>query len=382
MQPETIILITMAVNEISKDIASRAAARFEQEVQRAIAEIKEPNILLLGKTGVGKSSLVNRVFGDELARVSSVKPETEGFHVYKARHVPVRIIDSQGYEIVGEDNYRRMLNRYLDENFAEIDKQVHICWYCISVGAARVLPFDLLVLDMMRKRDIPVAVVLTQCDLDTADGAGAAAMRAVIERESKGDVPCFEVSNVAEVDKMLGQLPKLVDWSAAHIPDANLRLGFVAAQRVSLDQKSHAAEVRIRWYAASAAGVGATPIPVSDSLVLTGLQMKMSADIYTIYGFETSVGQGLRDLIQGKIASSVGKMLAGNLIKLVPGGGQIAGAAINATVASSVTYGMGRAVSAACRRACQAIWDGKYTELETLFSAEQIFDSFKKFTRK
>lgn len=362
--------------------AAEATARFEQALESAISGIQRPNILLLGKTGVGKSTLINTVFGSDLAEVSHIRPATRGFHRYTSRYVPVHIIDSEGYEVIGEDRFKEMLSEYIADNFADVSTQVHICWYCISIASHRVLPFDLELMRMLRVRNIPVAVVLTQCDLDTPEGDTAAAMRAVIFREFGDEIPCFEVSSDRLINASMGQLKEMVEWSCRNISNDNLRLGFIAAQRVSLKEKEHAAELRIRWYAASAAGVGATPMPVSDSVVLTGMQMKMSADIYSIYGFSHNLEQGLQELVQGKIASAVGKLMAGNIIKLIPGAGNVVGAAVNAAVASSVTYGLGRALSAACKKATEAVWEGRVSDLEVIFGAERIYGAFCKFIKK
>lgn len=416
----------MATNDINKDIAAQAAECFEREVRHAITPIKSPDILLAGAAGVGKSTLVNMVFGPKLAAETAAQSETAGFHICSVPRVSVNIVDARGYTGAGQDAYKDELAKYLDQASTDAERRVRICWYCISVGDGQVAPFDLQVIAMIRARNIPVAVVLTQCDRDTADGAGAARLRAEItahfgkipeepgnepdivqdkekakgkskdktkeksKDKSKGKgaehtedrVPCFEVSYFPDINARLGRLPKLVDWSAEKISGTNLRLGFIAAQRVTLDRKARAVETRIRWYAATAAGIGAVPIPVSDSIVLTGLQMKMAADIYTIYGFDGSVTQSVRDLIQGRVASTVGRLVAGNVIKLIPGAGSVVGAAVNAAVASSLTYALGRALSAACRHVCREIWLGNYDEIDTLFSAEHLYEAFKQFSHR
>ena len=60
-----------------------------------------PNIILLGGTGCGKSSLVNNVFGVNIAKVSDIQPETQEFESFKGKDygIYVNLIDSKGYEL-------------------------------------------------------------------------------------------------------------------------------------------------------------------------------------------------------------------------------------------------------------------------------------------
>lgn len=369
--------------EAGKDdtsLAARATRQFEQQLLKATATIKRPNVLLVGRSGAGKSTLVNTVFGSQLAAVGGTRPVTKGFTVYGTENVPVNIIDSAGYELGNEAEFSQALNKYVADNFDDLAKQIHLCWYCISVGTNRVTAYDLANLRHVQSKGIPVAVVLTQCDLDTPQGSIAAAMTEVIEREFDAAIPVFQVSADKELACPL-DLEKLISWSTANLPQHNLRLGFIAAQRISLKEKDKAAEARIAWYAAGAAGIGATPMPCSDSVLLTGLQMKMSADIYAIYGLGNTLGQTVQDFIKGRLAGTVGRMLAGNLAKIIPGGA-VVGSAINASVASSITYALGRAVAALCRQAVQSVWAGKESDLDKIFEVEALVTAFNKFRHK
>ena len=70
----------------------------------------------------------------------------------------------------------------------------------------------------------------------------------------------------------------------------------------------------------------------------------MTRDILSAYGINVGLGMLVEEVIKAKVVSMLGKAVAGNLIKMIPGLGSLVGGAINASVASSITYAMGRAL--------------------------------------
>ena len=77
------------------------------------------NVAVIGKTGVGKSSLINYLYdGKCVAETGFGKPITpNGFHMFKHQlfDMPVNIFDSWGLEAGKEDEWLRQLDSELEK---------------------------------------------------------------------------------------------------------------------------------------------------------------------------------------------------------------------------------------------------------------------------
>ena len=356
--------------------------QFEKQLQEFKNSIKSPNVLLLGQTGVGKSSLINTIFFYFLAAVSHVKPETRGFHVYNSPEIPINIIDSEGYELANPGDFEKALDEFIEKNFIQADKQIHICWYCISISSARVLPYDLDNIEYLaNKKRIPTCVVFTQCDNDTPEGSIAKSLSEVVGKKFGRHISCFQVSNDPEINKEL-DINRLINWSVNNLNEDNLKAGFIIAQKADLNKKEETANNSIKKYVGLAAAIGASPIPMSDAVLLTGLQVSMASEIFSIYGLNAKVGDTIKNIVGSRVVSMLGKSVAGNLLKFLPGFGTVAGAAINAGVASTITYALGYALVQITKKAIEAEWSGDTKLLETLFSEETIDKYVKEYNNR
>ena len=73
-----------------------------------------PNIMLLGCTGCGKSTLINTIFGKQVAKVSDTGRGTTEFQVYRGEdnNSSVNLIDSKGYEMGSAGDCQRFINDF------------------------------------------------------------------------------------------------------------------------------------------------------------------------------------------------------------------------------------------------------------------------------
>ncbi|MDR3191349.1 MAG: DUF697 domain-containing protein [Lactobacillaceae bacterium] len=96
----------------------------------------------------------------------------------------------------------------------------------------------------------------------------------------------------------------------------------------------------IHTAAVTSAGIGAAPVPFADEAVIVPAQVAMISSLYKIYGRELKDGFA-RGVSLSTLATTFAKLTLGNLMKIVPGIGSLAGGAINASFAATITETMG-----------------------------------------
>lgn len=136
-------------------------------------------------------------------------------------------------------------------------------------------------------------------------------------------------------------------------------------------------------FSTSTAATGAIPIPFADAPLLIGQQVAMMVAINGIFGIDIS-HDALKSLAATAIGVSgvtvVGKTIASNLLKLIPGAGTVAGGAVSASTAGLLTLALGKAYI----QVCKAIKMGNLNQddLTKKAGAEMLKKEFKEQLKK
>lgn len=132
------------------------------------------NVLVIGRTGAGKSSLLNYLYGMDLP-TGAGRPVTP-FGIHAAPEFPYRGIviapfDSSGFE-GGEqvDKWRDNLLRELAaRNLQSVRDWFHTVLYCVSAEGERLDPGEEKLIREADREGIRVMLILTKCDLVSED---------------------------------------------------------------------------------------------------------------------------------------------------------------------------------------------------------------------
>lgn len=123
---------------------------------------KEAEIVFSGRSNVGKSSLINKIFNRKnLARVSSVPGKTITVNFFKGDGV--YFVDLPGYGYAKREQGERKRWAELMEGYFHSDRNIALVIQLIDMRHPPSAD-DMMMLNFLRECEIPFVIALTKCD--------------------------------------------------------------------------------------------------------------------------------------------------------------------------------------------------------------------------
>ncbi len=364
-----------------------------KRIMDGIESNRPPRFMLVGRTGVGKSSLINAICGLYVAKVSDVEIGTRGIEKYSCMdgdRVLMEVLDSRG---IGEPVALKKEDSESEETVLESAEEVlkeemlnfmpDAILFVSRCKRDGIIKEDMDYVKNLRREywkkvgvEVPVIVVLNQADvvaplqkeilgeyskqkLANIQGIAELMERACAEKKfnvsaiipisSWIDWGCSneEIENMTpsefkdmtmetdarwNIEKLLNCLEENMDI------DASMGLMMAAGLNKAVER---VAMKFVKVFAGIASAVAALPIPFGDIAVLTILQAVLVVIVGYLAGEDISIESAkkfLTSLFGVGLGANAFKLTARQLSKLIPGVGSL----INAGVAYSGTYSIGK----------------------------------------
>ena len=220
------------------------------------------NIIVAGKTGTGKSTLINAVFGSDMAATGSGKPVTEHIDEYENGDIPIHIWDTVGLELDSEKTKESIKSiKATIASKAETNDQydrIHAIWYCIDSGRNRYEGAEVEFIKELHSIGVPFIIVLTKCTGDEDEvNAFENEIKKINASVGMDDIKIVQVLALPQTYRGIPTpipafgLDDLVNVTLQLLPSF-IKSGFIAAQRVSQSEKRSECEEIIYSYVQAA----------------------------------------------------------------------------------------------------------------------------------
>lgn len=151
--------------------------------------------MLTGGTGVGKNSLINKIFGRNVTKEGIGKSVTNLIEKYESKDLGVILYDSPDYEI-GSDKATKFEEYVINIKERE---NINLIWYWIQASWSRITDFDIETIKKFRDNRLPTSIILTKCDL-VSEEASKNFKETINLIEKISNIDIYETSSTSEDD--------------------------------------------------------------------------------------------------------------------------------------------------------------------------------------
>lgn len=360
-------------------------AKCLNEINEKVKNLKRLNIIIAGKTGVGKSTLINYIFREQLAETGIGRPVTQHMREISKKDFPLTIYDTKGFELgkdVQEEIKKEIIGKIKEGLYSKDEnKCIHCIWYCINTVSDRVEDEEIEWLRALsaenRETKVPIIIVLTK----SFSKKKAAELRSYIENLN---LDVCAIIPVLALDYPIDDEFVVSAYGGEHlITVMGEALGdeliptLQNVQRIAIREKVKFSRGIVATSIAAAFTEGFIPLPFADAAALIPTQITMLASITAAFGVKVD-SKVLLSFLTGVLGTAgntfLGRAIASNLLKLIPFAGSAIGGTISGGTAALLTGALGEAyIKLLEKMALGELRQDKLTGKEIMTEMREIF---------
>ena len=313
------------------------------------------NVLVIGNSGVGKSTLINAVLGKNVAKTGWGTSETTGkLDIYESDDVPFRIIDTIGFEpsFIKEHQAINAVKKWSkDSAKAENeDHQINVIWFCVEGTTSKL--FSQTIKNLSRAtsmwESVPVIVVITKSYSEPDRKNNIQMVYNAFARQKKFAKNLHSVIPVVAKSFVINDtaiappvgITELIDDTNNVMPEG-IKAGEADINAFKLKRKRVLAQSVVVASVAAGAVIGAVPIPFADTAILAPLEICEINALASVYGINKD--EKSKRLCNSMVEVGTVSVAAKTIIsgfKSIPGL-NIATGILNAVIAGTIITAIG-----------------------------------------
>ena len=341
--------------------------------------MEKGNVLVIGFAGVGKSTLIKTVLGEEVMESTkkSVAERHTDFQVYENKNVPFRLIDTTGIEpgVFKEQKAVNAVKKWSESTIksGKKDKQISAIWFCVDRYTAKLFPktIDSFMNAISSWKNAPIVAVITQSYTDAATSTAKEVVEEAFLSKKKYMTRLAEVVSVIAMPRAKDDgeiLPPKGITELIEITNSLLPEGIQAAEkdiaRYNLTRKRAMSHAVVSVATLAGITVGGIASPVIDVMLLKPTESLEIQAIFKIWGIRNTkkAKELVKLIVDIGTVSITGKMLV-SALKVIPGV-NLGAAAVNAAISGTIVFALGEAAA--------YIFEQIYTGKKTLNDMEWV----------
>src|SRR5665648_7747 len=313
------------------------------------------NVLVIGNSGVGKSTLINAVLGEESAETGwGTKGTTKELAIYNSEKIPFRIIDTVGFEpsFIKEFIAINAVKKWSKNSAKEghEDNQINVIWFCVEGTSSKLFPKSLK--DLSRATSmwetVPVIVVITKSYSAPERDQNIVMVNNAFAKQKRYSKNLRKVIAVVASTYVLNEnayaapegITELIDATNELMPEG-IKAGEMDIAEFKLNRKRAMAHGITGVSTTAAVAVGAVPIPFADGIILSPIEIALVNALAQIYGINKNEEskQFFNSIVEVGTVSVAAKS-AIRALKAIPGL-NLGASVLNAIIAGSMVAALG-----------------------------------------